>query len=73
MDYWDRSSKTELRQREESLAMQQEAVQAADKPAYSHCEDCGEEIPVARRALRGVTRCVPCQVEFEKQQRMKAP
>ena len=28
----------------------------------THCEECGEPIPAARRkALPGVRRCVPCQ------------
>ena len=30
----------------------------------THCEDCGEPIPPARRrALPGVRTCVPCQSE----------
>ncbi len=34
------------------------------------CEDCGEEIPLARRqALPGVRLCVDCQSEAEKSQR----
>lgn len=33
----------------------------------SHCEDCGEEIPIARRtAVPGVTRCIECQVDSER-------
>ena len=32
-----------------------------------HCEDCGNEIPQARRdALPGVRRCVSCQAEVDK-------
>ncbi len=31
-------------------------------PGLSHCEECGEEIPSARReAVPGVRTCVPCQ------------
>lgn len=31
-------------------------------PSRSHCEDCGEPIPEARRqALPGVRLCLPCQ------------
>jgi phage/conjugal plasmid C-4 type zinc finger TraR family protein len=34
-----------------------------------HCEDCGEEIPRARReAVPGVRRCIQCQSEDDKQQ-----
>ena len=30
------------------------------------CEECGEEIPLARReAMPGCTRCVDCQAEME--------
>lgn len=33
----------------------------------SHCEDCGEEIPIARRtAVAGVTRCIDCQIDSER-------
>lgn len=32
-----------------------------------HCEECGAEIPEARRrAMAGVRYCVPCQAEREK-------
>jgi len=32
------------------------------RPSLSHCSDCGEEIPEARRkAIAGVTRCIDCQ------------
>ena len=34
-----------------------------------HCEACGEEIPLARRAaIKGVRLCVACQTERDKQQ-----
>lgn len=33
----------------------------------SHCADCGEEIPEARRrAVPGVRRCVECQGELDR-------
>ena len=36
----------------------------------SHCEECGEAIPEARReAMPGVRFCVRCQSEFEKGQK----
>jgi phage/conjugal plasmid C-4 type zinc finger TraR family protein len=32
--------------------------------SLTHCEDCGEPIPAARRkAVQGVRRCVACQAE----------
>jgi phage/conjugal plasmid C-4 type zinc finger TraR family protein len=34
--------------------------------SLSHCEDCGEKIPEARRqAVPGVSRCVACQAEAD--------
>jgi len=36
--------------------------------SLTHCEDCGEEIPEARRrAVSGVRRCVACQSEADRQ------
>ena len=36
--------------------------------SLTHCEDCGEEIPEARRqAVPGVRRCVACQSEADRQ------
>ena len=32
--------------------------------SLTHCEECGEEIPAARRqAVPGVRRCIACQAE----------
>ncbi|MBQ0764080.1 DksA/TraR family C4-type zinc finger protein [Marinobacter psychrophilus] len=37
--------------------------------SLTHCEECGREIPEARRAaLPGVRLCIKCQTELEKQQ-----
>ena len=37
--------------------------------SLSHCEECDEPIPVARRkAIPGVRLCILCQSELEKQQ-----
>ncbi len=33
------------------------------------CENCGTEIPVQRRILGGVTRCLECQISFESKQK----
>ena len=36
--------------------------------SLSHCEECGDKIPEARRtAIQGVQFCVSCQSELEKQ------
>jgi len=35
--------------------------------SLTHCEECDEEIPEARRkALPGVRRCVSCQAELDR-------
>jgi phage/conjugal plasmid C-4 type zinc finger TraR family protein len=40
-----------------------------DGKAVTHCEQCDEVIPPARRkAMPGVRLCVRCQTELEKQQ-----
>jgi len=40
----------------------------------THCEDCEEEIPDARRqAVPGVRRCVRCQEEADADQRFRDP
>ena len=50
-----------------------DAVKAARRrlpagPSRSHCEECGAEIPAARReAMPGVRLCIPCQTEADKQ------
>ena len=38
--------------------------------SLEYCEECGEEIPLARRqALPGVRLCIDCQEEADKQQK----
>lgn len=35
--------------------------------SLSHCEECGDEIPQARReAIKGVRLCIACQSEHDK-------
>lgn len=39
-------------------------------PSLSHCEDCGEEIPEARRlAVKGCKMCIECQLVNERKNR----
>lgn len=40
-----------------------------DADSALECEDCDAEIPLQRRALGGVTRCIQCQTTFEAQQK----
>jgi phage/conjugal plasmid C-4 type zinc finger TraR family protein len=64
-DWLDRVQALELRHREQAIA----AVRARTQPATasrSHCLDCEGEIPSKRQAFGGVTRCMPCQITFEK-------
>ena len=40
-----------------------------DGESLTHCQECGDVIPEARRkAIPGVRLCVACQSEFEKEQ-----
>jgi phage/conjugal plasmid C-4 type zinc finger TraR family protein len=40
--------------------------------SFTRCEECGAEIPEARRkAVPGVRRCVPCQRELDEEQRLE--
>ena len=55
---FDRAQALELRQRKRPIG-----------PSLTHCEDCDNEIPAARQALGGMTRCVPCQSIFEREVR----
>jgi phage/conjugal plasmid C-4 type zinc finger TraR family protein len=49
-------------------AVQRARSRIAKGPSLLHCEDCGEDIPQARRnALPGVRYCVACQEIQDKQ------
>jgi phage/conjugal plasmid C-4 type zinc finger TraR family protein len=58
-----------------SIDLMFNATEAIRKKVYtgaslSHCEECGEEIPEARRlALKGVKKCVLCQEDAERAER----
>jgi phage/conjugal plasmid C-4 type zinc finger TraR family protein len=50
-------------------AIKRARAQLPSGPSLSHCEECGEEIPVLRReAVPGVRLCLPCQDERDRQQ-----
>ncbi|KIA80579.1 conjugal transfer protein TraR [Chromobacterium sinusclupearum] len=62
-DFFDRASELETEFREQALARHFQQLQSS---GYSHCEDCGEAIPAARRAaIPSCTRCVQCQQQAE--------
>ena len=64
---FDRAQALEQRQRDQAINAQLAVARAQSTgPSLTHCADCDREIPPARRALGGMTRCVPCQSTFEK-------
>ena len=49
-------------------AVKRARAQLPAGPSLTHCEECGEAIPEARReAVPGVRLCVPCQAERDEQ------
>ncbi|OEC65148.1 conjugal transfer protein TraR [Pseudomonas sp. AP19] len=64
---FDRAQALEQRQRDQAINAQlAQARRESTGPSLTYCVDCDNEIPEARRALGGKTRCVPCQSFFEK-------
>ncbi|MDI3183559.1 TraR/DksA family transcriptional regulator [Pseudomonas fluorescens] len=64
---FDRAQALEQRQRDQAINAQlAQARRESAGPSLTHCQDCDNEIPPARQALGGKTRCVPCQSSFEK-------
>ena len=50
--------------------VQEMLAKQRSQPSLEECEDCGEEIPKARRlAVRGITRCIYCQGLYERRQK----
>ena len=48
----------------------QDSINDASGESLEFCEECGEEIPLARRkALPGVRLCIHCQEEADKEQK----
>ncbi|WP_445357287.1 TraR/DksA family transcriptional regulator [Microbulbifer sp. ANSA002] len=64
-DDLDRASVLEQAQRQRALQAQRQRSNF-DVPSLAQCEDCDGDIPKARQAFGGVTRCVECQTEYEK-------
>jgi phage/conjugal plasmid C-4 type zinc finger TraR family protein len=55
-------------------AVERARAQLAKGPSLTHCEDCEDEIPLARRvALPGVRLCVPCQRARDEDLRAASP
>lgn len=67
-DVYDRAQALEQLQRDAALAAQAAASRALG-PSLEYCDDCGDEIPQARRlAVPGCTRCIACQARKEQSQ-----
>lgn len=50
-------------------AIKRARAQLPTGPSLTHCEECGEEIPAARReAVPGVRLCLACQDERDREQ-----
>jgi phage/conjugal plasmid C-4 type zinc finger TraR family protein len=64
-DQFDRAQVLEERERERAIAAQLARPRPAGE-SRSDCLECRKPIPEARRALGGMTRCVPCQALIEK-------
>lgn len=65
--YHDQAAEVELLQRQ--IALDNQAAKNQQMPPVSayFCEECGEEIPEARRiAVIGCRCCTDCQQEIEK-------
>lgn len=65
VDWFDQAQALEQRQRDQAIRAQLERQRPAG-PSLCQCKDCDIEIPPARQALGGITRCVPCQSRFER-------
>ena len=63
MDDVDRAQQIEQQRINDALAQRQ----AESGNSAAVCDECGEEIPEARRkAVEGCTRCVDCQEAYER-------
>lgn len=69
MDVFDRATEREEQLREDALAAQARRAGFAGKTVVdsaTHCDECGEAIPEARRqAVPGCRTCVDCQGYLE--------
>lgn len=71
MDQFDKASELEALAREKAIAFQRSKVKHGK--SFEQCEDCGINIPQARRvAIAGVKTCVDCQTFNEKQGKLYA-
>jgi phage/conjugal plasmid C-4 type zinc finger TraR family protein len=64
----DRAQGLEQRQRDEAIARHFAAHPPVSTPSATHCLDCDDPIPQARReASLGCERCIDCQGAYERE------
>lgn len=75
MDLAEKAAEGEQRFTDRSLAAREAAWRAARNPggaSLTHCLDCGDEIPAARRqAIPACERCAECQQDHERRETIK--
>lgn len=72
MDVIDIASEREDADRAAAIAAHLAQHKRPQRPSAEHCEDCGGDIPEARRVnTPGVQLCVECQERQERQERMR--
>jgi len=55
-------------------AIKRARAQLPTGPSLTHCEECGEAIPEARRqAVPGVKLCIACQAEADRHAQAASP
>lgn len=67
-DQFDRAQEIEQMQRDAALSALEDI--RAPRQTLEQCEDCGDDIPEARRrAAPGCSRCIDCQQLHERRHR----
>ena len=66
-DFADRASHASEGYIADALKKRERERMSAPAESAHDCEDCGDEIPEARRqAVPGCTRCIECQAFYDK-------
>ena len=67
MDFSGSDEDVQYQMREISQALSAFKQSQKAGPSLEYCEECGDEIPEARRlAIKGCTTCIDCQTLLEK-------
>lgn len=71
MDQFDQAQELDARYRNQALELHKKRMEKFGD-TLTHCIDCGDEIPEARRTiLPGVTHCVHCAEKIEESERRR--